>query len=190
MDKNETKQEKVIGEFKPKREFKGFLTATRTRVRLNTKEAYIDGSQLSGILDNTKFKITICNDKTINFEEIGTSLADKEMKVRLLESIDDMDITGYAEKFVISKLRFKNEEGLTLYLEVEHKKPFDELNDILSTNVAEISEKGKSILDDILGGVFSGIGENEEEVPEKEKNQGDFKNLLKNLNMVLKEKKR
>ncbi len=38
-----------------------------------------------------------------------------------------MDVTGYAQKFIVHGLDFYDENGNICYLEVEHKKPIDVL---------------------------------------------------------------
>lgn len=156
IEKVEVKKEPVIGEFKPKRKFLCFVSASgRVRVRFIRESAFIKGSLLSGTLDGLKFKITICDEGTINFEEIDTNITDKAQRQRLLDDIDTTDVTGYAQKFVVSGLEFTDVDGMRCYLEVEHQKPIDKLRSIFdepkTEEKTEVSKKSLSILDQLFG---------------------------------------
>lgn len=162
-------KEKVIGEFKPKRKFISFLSSIKNyKLRLLTDSAYITGDQLSGVLDGSKFKITICDEGTINFEVVEnkslTTNIDTSMLQRLIDQIDEIDVVGYAQKFVVSNLEFYDTEGNRFYLEVEHERPIDRLSSLFDkiSNENKISERGLNILDSLLGSDL------EEEVLEKE----------------------
>ena len=153
-------KEPVIGEFKTKNKFLNFISAVSIRgqkVRFNSESAFIKGELLSGMLEKVVFKLTICDEGTINFEEVeGTSLSDAAMRKRLVSDIDDSNITGYAQKFVLDGLEFSDENGDRCYLEVEHKKPIDLLRSIFDEEdqkeeeMKEISEKGLSVLDSLF----------------------------------------
>jgi hypothetical protein len=153
-------KEPVIGEFKTKKKFLNFISAVSIRgqkVRFNSESAFIKGELLSGMLEKAVFKLTICDEGTINFEEVeGTSLSDAAMRKRLVSDIDDSDVTGYAQKFVLNGLEFTDENGDKCYLEVEHKKPIDLLRSIFDEEdqkeeeMKEISEKGLSVLDSLF----------------------------------------
>lgn len=152
MEEQIEKQDKapVIGKFKTKGKFISFMSATQGKVRLFRETAYIDGIQLSGLFDKSKFKMTICDEGTIEFEEIGTNIADESMLKRLITQIEELEVTGYAHKFVASGLTFKDEDGHVCYLEVEHQKPIDRLRSLFEEE-PEISEKGLSALDLLFG---------------------------------------
>ena len=152
MEEQIEKQDKapVIGKFKTKGKFISFMSATQGKVRLFRETAYIDGIQLSGLFDKSKFKMTICDEGTIEFEEIGTNIADESMLKRLITQIEELEVTGYAHKFVASGLTFKDEDGHICYLEVEHQKPIDRLRSLFDDE-PEISEKGLSALDLLFG---------------------------------------
>lgn len=159
MEENkELEKEQVIGEFKPKRRFINFVSAiSGSKVRLLRDFAYIDASKLSGMLEGVKLKLTICDKGTINFEEVDTDKTDKAMLIRLIDEIDSKDVTGYSQKFVISGLEFKDEDGKRCYLEVEHEKPVEKLRSILGglekdseSKKQSISEKGMSLLNSIF----------------------------------------
>ena len=87
----------VIGEFKPKRTFLNFVSAVNgARVRFIRDIAFVKGEKLSGTLEGIVFKITICDEGTINFEEVDTNVTDAAQRQRLIDDIDSTDVTGYA----------------------------------------------------------------------------------------------
>ena len=153
-------KEVIIGEFKPKRKFLSFISAVNgARVRFNRDIAFVKGEKLSGTLEGVIFKITICDEGTINFEEVDTNVTDKAQRQRLIDDIDALDVTGYAQKFVIGTIQFDDIDGRLCYLEVEHQKPIDVLRSIFGDldekeevkEEVQISERGMSFLDDLLG---------------------------------------
>jgi len=153
-------KEIIIGEFKPKRKFLNFISSVNgAKVRFIRDIAFIEGKKLSGMLEGSIFKITICDEGTIKFEEQVEEgkepVSNTEMIKRLIADIDDIDVTGYAQKFVVSGLPFKDINGDLCYLEVEHKKPIDLLASIFNDKEEEenmnISEKGLSVLDQLFG---------------------------------------
>lgn len=153
MNEQEVKQP-VIGEFKPKRAFLNFVSAVNgARVRFLRDIAFIKGEKLSGTLEGIVFKITICDEGTINFEEVDTNLTDAAQRKRLIDDIDSTDVTGYAQKYVVAGLQFADVNGDICYLEVEQKKPIDILKSIFDEEEKpSLSNKGLSFLDDLLGG--------------------------------------
>lgn len=141
----------VIGEFKPKRQFLNFISGVNgARVRFIRDIAFVKGEKLSGILEGVIFKITICDEGTINFEEIDTNKSDKAMRQRLIDDIDSNDVTGYTQKFVVANLEFNDVDGHRCYLEVEHEKPIDKLRALIG-EPEKLSEKGMSFLDSLFG---------------------------------------
>jgi hypothetical protein len=137
-----------IGKYKPKRKFINFITGLKGRVRLLNNVAFIKGEELSGMLEGAIFKITICDEDTIDFEELDTDLSTPEMIQRFIDDIDSRDVTGYTQKFVVSSLKFQDEDAKPCYLEVENEKPIDMLFSLFDKESSkEISEKGMSILD-------------------------------------------
>jgi hypothetical protein len=67
---------------------------------------------------------------------------------RFIDDIDSRDVTGYTQKFVVSSLKFQDEDAKPCYLEVENEKPIDMLFSLFDKESSkEISEKGMSILD-------------------------------------------
>ena len=153
-------KEVIIGEFKPKRKFLSFISAVNgARIRFNRDIAFVKGEKLSGTLEGVIFKITICDEGTINFEEVDTNVTDKAQRQRLIDDIDALDVTGYAQKFVIGTIQFDDIDGRLCYLEVEHQKPIDVLRSIFGDldekeevkEEVQISERGMSFLDSLLG---------------------------------------
>ena len=130
--KTEEVKEIIIGDFKTKRKLLNFVSAVNgARIRFIRDIAFLKGEKLSGILEGVIFKITICDEGTIKFEEQeGTKLSDKSMIQRLINEIDEMDVTGYAQKFVVKGLDFVDIDGKLCYLEVEHQKPIDKLKSL------------------------------------------------------------
>ena len=151
-------KETIIGDFKPKRKFLNFVSSVNgLMVRFIRDIAFIKGEKLSGILDGLIFKITICDEGTIKFEEVDTFVTDKAQLQRLIDDIDMMNVTGYAQKFVLP-IEFSDINGDTCYLEVEHKKPIDVLKSLFDDEEKQgkkleektLSNKGMSLLDDLF----------------------------------------
>jgi hypothetical protein len=153
-------KEIIIGDFKPKRKFLNFVSSVNgAKVRFIRDIAFIKGEKLSVLLDGVIFKVTICDEDTIKFEEEVEDgkepVSNPEMIKRLIGDIDDIDVTGYANKFVVSGLPFADIDGKLCYLEVEHKKPIDVLSSIFAEKDKEeenmnLSEKGLSVLDQLF----------------------------------------
>jgi hypothetical protein len=153
-ENEEVRTEPIIGQFKPKRKFLNFVSAVNgARIRFIRDVAFIKGEKLSGILEGVIFKVTICDEGTINFEEQkGSNLSDESMIKRLIADIDDKDVTGYAQKFVVAGLEFNDINGDRCYLEVEHDKPINKLKSLFEDDDnVEVSEKSLSLLDDLFG---------------------------------------
>ena len=152
-------KEVIIGEFKPKRKFLSFISAVNgARIRFNRDTAFVKGEKLSGTLEGIIFKITICDEGTINFDEVDTNVTDKAQRQRLIDDIDDLGVTGYAQKFVIGSIQFDDIDARLCYLEVEHQKPIDKLRSIFGDDKQEevkqevqVSERSMSLLDDLFG---------------------------------------
>ena len=154
MTEQETKTEEVkepiIGEFKPKRKFLNFVSAVNgAKIRFIRDIAFLKAEKLSGILDGVVFKITICDEGTINFEEVDTNRCDKAMIQRFIDELSETPTTGYAQKFVVSGFEFTDVDDKRCYLEVEEKKPIDKLKALFDK--PEVSERGLSILDQLFG---------------------------------------
>ena len=106
-------------------------------------------------MNNNKTKTNINSDNDdsdYEFEELDTNLSTPEMIQRFIDDIDSRDVTGYTQKFVVSSLKFQDEDAKPCYLEVENTKPIDMLFSLFDEESSkEISEKGMSIH---LEGVF------------------------------------
>ena len=151
IETESTVKEPIIGEFKTNRKYTSFVSAASgAKVRFIRDTAFLKGKRLSGMLEDVTFKITICDDATINFEEVGGNTVDREMIARLIDDIDSHPHTGYAQKFVLKGLEFEDAEGSLCYLELEEKKPIDRLKSLFEDK-PEISEKGLGFLDDLFG---------------------------------------
>jgi len=173
-------KEPVIGKFKPNRKFLNFVIGKKGGIRFHTDFAFLKAEQLSGMLDNVIFKVTICDEGTINFEECDTNQCNDEMIQRFIDDIDSRDVTGYLKKYVIHSLEFQDEEGKKLYLEVEETKPIDKLSSLFDslkeeeTKKEEIMEEVKvsdsalSLLDSLFGDETT---ETKEEDLKEEKNE-------------------
>ena len=145
----------TIGNYTPKRKFLSFVSAVNgAKIRYIRDTAFVKGEKLSGMLEGAIFKITICDEGTIRFEEQeGTSFSDSAMIQRLIDEIDETDVTGYAQKFVVSNIEFADIDGKRCYLEVENEKPINKLKSLFDEDESqEISERGLSILDDLFSG--------------------------------------
>jgi hypothetical protein len=166
----------VIGEFKPKRKFLNFVSAVNgARIRFIRDIALVKGEKLSGTLEGVIFKITICDEGTINFEEVDTTVTDSAQRKRLIDDIDSTDVTGYAQKFVVAGIQFTDVDGHPCYLEVEQKKPIDKLKSIFDEEPKkELSDRGFSILDALFSSesdeelVSEFEGESDEEISEND----------------------
>ena len=156
-------KEPVIGKFKPKRKFLNFVIGKKGGVRYHTDTAFVKGEQLSGTLEDVIFKITICDEGTINFEECDTNQCNDEMIQRFIDDIDSRDVTGYMQKYIVYGIDFQDEDAKKLYLEVEEVKPIDKLASLFDslkeeeTKKEEIMEETKvsdnalSLLDSLFG---------------------------------------
>lgn len=157
--------EKKIGKYTFKRKFNKFLQGRKGGVRISLDSAYLNGKKLSGMLEDVKFKITLCDDNTIDFEEVGTNKTTPEMIQRFINDIEESDVTGFMNKFVLYGFEFEDENGGKVYLEVEETKPIDKLFSIFDEEKinTEISEKASSILDSLFSDEEDYESEEEEE---------------------------
>lgn len=133
--KEENSTEPIIGEFKTKEKFIDFI-GVRGNINFLSKEATIDGKYLTGLdLDGVIFKLTICDNNTVNFEEVDTSKTTSDQRKRLLDVIMEKTISPIRKRMVISELPFLsiqkvNDKNIELYLSVDYKKPIDKLAEI------------------------------------------------------------
>jgi hypothetical protein len=187
--------EKTIGEFKTETKFLEFVGA-KGNLNFIANEATIEGKYLSGLgLDGVTFKLTICDEGTVNFEEVETNQTTTEQRARLLEIIEEKTIQPFRKKMVVSELPFLSINEVSgkkvhLYLSVEYVKPITKLASFiqnLEVKVDETHVNKISSLMDLLGG-----DEVEAEVEQEVKLEEDEKNEVveswrKNIeeNMIL-----
>jgi len=146
----------VIGEFSPKDKFIEFIGGSN-HVNFLSKEAYIEGKQLSGLdYDGIKFKLTICDEGTVNFEEVGSNMTTSEQRGRLLELISDKTLVSYRQRWCVRELEFESVQhikgySIPLFLSVEYQRPIDKLASIFDeVETPEIKEDLGSKLDILM----------------------------------------
>jgi succinate dehydrogenase flavin-adding protein (antitoxin of CptAB toxin-antitoxin module) len=137
------------------------------------------------MLEGVVFKVTICDEGTINFEEIDTKLSTPQMIQNFIDEIDSRDVTGYTKKFVVTGLDFYDDENKTCYLEVEHKKPIDTLFSLFEEDEKpQVSDKSMSILDALFSSETDEElareleGESDEEI---QLSRNDVNTIIKNV---------
>lgn len=147
-------QEKKIGKIKPSKKIAQF-TAKASGINFIAKEATIEGRYISGLgLDDVVFKLTICDDDTIDFEEISeTNKTDFETRKRYIEDILNSETVPYNKLSVFPDYKFVSVEkfsnrNIELYLAQELVKPIDRLREL--SNFDNLSESTLSKLDALL----------------------------------------
>ena len=137
--------ETTIGQFKTKTKFLEFIGG-KGQLNFISKEATIEGKYLSGLgLDGITFKLTICDEGTVNFDEVDTNQTTKEQRERLLEIIEEKTIRPLMKKMVINELPFfstKEVSGkkISLYLAVDYVKPINKLANFLQEGEVKVDE--------------------------------------------------
>jgi hypothetical protein len=117
------------------------------------------GNQLSGLeMDGIKFKLTICDDMTVDLDEVDTNHTTKSQRGRLVEIIEDKTIAHYRNRSVVQELDFTSttkvkDKYVSLYLAVENTKPIDKLTSMFEETI-EISEDALDNLNDLLNSWF------------------------------------
>ena len=144
-------EEKKIGKIKPSKKITQF-TAKALGINFIAKEATIEGRYISGLgLDDVVFKLTICDDDTIDFEEISeTNKTDFETRKRYIEDILNSDTVPYNKLSVFPDYKFISVEKFSnrhieLYLAQDLVKPIDRLRELSSFD--NLSESTLSKLD-------------------------------------------
>ena len=147
-------EEKKIGKIKPSKKIAQF-TAQALGINFIAKEATIEGRYISGLgLEDVVFKLTICDDDTIDFEEISdTNKTDFETRKRYIEDILNSDTVPYNKLSVFPDYKFVSVEKysnrhIELYLAQELVKPIDRLREL--SNFDNLSESTLSKLDSLL----------------------------------------
>jgi len=147
-----------IGAYKPKEEFIEFV-GTKGNIRFISDEAFIEGKYLSGLdMDDITFKLTICDEGTVDLEEVDTQKTTVEQRGRLLDIMCDKTIAPFNKRMVIVELPFKsvkkiNDKEIDLYLSVKYQTPISKLASIFDEPQI-ITEDQYSKVDDMLSSLF------------------------------------
>jgi hypothetical protein len=152
-------KEPVIGNFKPKDKFIEFIGA-KGNINFITNEATIEAKYLSGLdMDGIVFKLTICDEGTVNFDEVDTNFTTKDQRERLLEVISEKTIVpARGNRMIISDLQFMsvkkvNDKSINLFLSVDYQKPIEKLASLFDeeeTKDVSISDEQSSKLDALM----------------------------------------
>ena len=154
----EITENKLKGEFKPQEKFIEFIGG-KSNVNFISKEATIDGKYLSGMgMDGIKFKLTIFDDGSVNFDEVETKTTTKEIRSRLLDTICEKRVSpSIFNKMIFVDLQFMsiqkiNEKEVPLFLSVDYQTPIQKLASLFEddSTTIEISEESNSKIDDLL----------------------------------------
>jgi hypothetical protein len=143
-----------IGKFKTQTKFIEFIGG-KGHINFISNEATIEGKFLSGLdLEGTKFKLTICDEGTVDLDEVDTNLTTEEQRGRLLEVIEDKTIGKYRNRSVVQELDFLSvqkvkDKFVPLYLAVEYITPIEKLSSLFD-EVSEISDDAMDNLNDLL----------------------------------------
>ena len=147
-----------IGEFKTKDKFIEFIGGS-SNVNFLSNEATIEGKQLSGLdFDGITFKLTICDEGTVDFVEVDTNLTTSEQRSRLLELISEKTIVPYRKRMCVRELEFRSihkvkGDTIPLYLSVEYVSPYNKLQSLFDdeeTETPQISDEQSSKLDELF----------------------------------------
>jgi len=148
-------KEPVIGDFKPKDKFIEFIGA-KGNINFISNEATIEAKYLSGLdMDGIVLKLTICDEGTVNLDEVDTNFTTKEQRGRLLEIISEKTITPARGRMVITELPFESvkkvgDKSMRLYLSVDYQKPIEKLASLLDDEDISISDEQSSKLDALM----------------------------------------
>lgn len=149
-----TLEQKKIGKIKPSKKIAQF-TSSSGNFNFIAKEATIEGRYISGLgLDDVIFKLTICDDDTIDFDEISeTNKTDFETRKRYIEDILSSDTIPFNKLSVFPDYKFISVEKFSnrhveLYLAQELVKPIDRLREL--ANFDSLSESTLSKLDSLF----------------------------------------
>jgi hypothetical protein len=150
-------KEKVIGQFKPKEKFLEFVGG-RGNIQFHADEALIEAKHLSGLdMDGITLKLTICDEGTVNFDEVDTNKTTVEQRERLLDVISEKTISMFNNNMVVTELPFKSvqkikDKEISLYLAVEYQTPISKLASIFDDDedTIEVSDEQNSKLSDLL----------------------------------------
>jgi uncharacterized coiled-coil protein SlyX len=162
-----TTKELTVGKYHTDKKFLNFIQGLKGKIRIFHKTAFLDGKVVSGMLEDVKFKVTICDDGGLNIEEIGTSQTDESMIQRIADEISEKEVIGYMKKYVLRHIEFKDEDNRTLYMEVEETKPIEKLFNLFEDEEKVVSETALSIIDCLFDDEELTASDTIEEVKEK-----------------------
>lgn len=162
-----TTKELTVGKYHTDKKFLNFIQGLKGNIRIFHKTAFLDGKVVSGMLEDVKFKVTICDDGGLNIEEIGTSQTDESMLQRIADEISEKEVIGYMKKYVLRHIEFKDEDNRTLYMEVEETKPIEKLFNLFENEEKVVSETALSIIDCLFDDEELSVSDTIEEVEEK-----------------------
>jgi len=164
------RKELTTGQFDVDGKFKGFINI-KGRARIHQNSAFINIGEFSGMYDGITMKLTICDDKKVNLEEIDSDQIDDSMKKRFLDDVITKKVQSggggvFSELALIASYKFVDKDSNRLYLEVETIKPIDKLKNLFEedTKMRKVSETGMGFLNSLLGDLP------EEELPVVEEN--------------------
>lgn len=146
----QTEKTPTVGKYHTDKNFLNFIQGLKGNIRIFHKTAFLDGKNISGMLEDVKFKITICDDGGLNIEEVDSNIVDESMMQRIADDISQKQVIGYMKKFVLRHIEFKDENNRTLYMEVEEKKPIEKLFDLFEDEEKLVSETALSIIDTLF----------------------------------------
>lgn len=159
-DATESTKEPRIGQFKTRERFIEFVGG-KGNVNFITDEAIVESKYLSGSIDpGIKFKLTICDESTVDFEEVDTNTTTLEERERILDLLMDKNLVPSRVKnhFIISEVPFIatkqiNGKDMNVYLAVDYQTPISKLASIFEDeeeSVVEVNQEQDSKLDQLL----------------------------------------
>lgn len=150
-------KESVIGKFKPSKKFLKFVTI-KGNIKYHTHEANISAEIFAGDrYKDVTLTLTICDNDTVNLDEIDTSKISESEKERFLEMICEREIIPLRGGEFALNLIFKptvnaQEQKVMLYLAVEHTTPYNKLMSIFEDEVS-VSDEQVSKIDSLFDGL-------------------------------------
>lgn len=156
-----TNQEKPkrIGRFKSKDFSLVQFQKVNGRLLVHSEEALFDAKYLSGMLDGVILKLTICDDNTLDLDEVDTNKTDEETLSRLVDTLFELPINQTHNGFYLNAIKFTSvkpyrDKIIDLSLKVDVSRPIDDMKDILNEK-AEVSQEQLNSLNDVLGDLYT-----------------------------------
>ena len=192
-NENEVVKEPVIGKYTPSQKMIEFVTI-KGNIKYHTNEAIISAETFAGDrYKDVKLVLTICDNNTVNFDEVETSKTTEEERGRFLEMICEREIvplrTGnFALSAIFKATENAQDKDVSLYLTVEHVTPYNKLKSLFEDEVVVSDEQVSKInsLFDFLEeeepvNTIEEVSVNEvkEEVSEIEEVESDYSKKIK-----------